>query len=160
MDLQTPKHTLDSFEVKSNFYVVEQDGKFHYFPFKALADDPDAKFLTMDRRPPVLLSGKAIVSRVVYEVSIKELMRGIINKQSIISGRPNANAKRSKPKSNGVLTVASELRYSDKQGLSGDDLLEVNKAADAAWEEQASSLLQTLYSKEGCEWEVTNTPQP
>ena len=156
MDLQTPKHTLDSFEVKSNFYVVEQDGKFHYFPFKALADDPDAKFLTMDKRPPVLLSGKAIVSRVVYEVSIKELMRGIINKQSIISGRPNA--KRSKPKSNGVLAVASELRDSDEPGLNGDAMLEVNEAADAAWEEQASSLLQTLYSKEGCEWEVTDTP--
>ena len=158
MDLQTPKHTLDSFEVKSNFYVVEQDGKFHYFSFKALTDEPDSKFLTMDRRPPVLLSGKAIVSRVVYEVSIGELMRGIINKQSIISGRPNA--KRSKPKSNGVLTVTSELRDSDKSGLSGDDLLEVNKAADATWEEQARSLLQTLYSKEGYEWEVTDTPQP
>lgn len=156
MDLQTPKHTLDNFEVKSNFYVVEQDGKFHYFPFKALVDDTDAKFLTMDKRPPVLLSGKAIVSRVVYEVSIKELMRGLINKQAIISGRPNA--KRIKPKSNGVLTIPSELRDSDEPGLSDDALLEVNKAADAAWEEQAGSLLQTLYSKEGCEWEVTDTP--
>lgn len=158
MEIQTPKHTLDQFEVKSNFYVVELDGKFHYFPFKAYADDQSSNFLRMDRRPPVLLAGKVIISRVVYEVNINELLRGIINKQSLVFGRPNAKRKSPATSTDGILTNPGELQHSYESGFSGDTLLEVSKAADAAWEEQKKSLLETLYSKEGCSWEVTDTP--
>ncbi len=169
MGQNIPKYTTNSLVIRTNYYVVERDGGYHYFPIKADATTLDSPVMRLTKRPPVLLEGVAILGRSVYEVTVGDIMRGIVRKSSLVSGRVNASRRASStvgnstpgslstPELGGSTNAAASINES---GAELDAGLEIRQAADLAWQEQALSLLEALHQKEGGEWEIASSVQP
>lgn len=174
-DPNIPKYTLDQFTVKNNYYVVEQHGKFHYFPIKANEAPPGSNFIPLTQKPPVLFAGKAIIGKQVFEMSLRDIMRGTIRKSTLVpSGKSHvikraaiaatatvqssnaADATSADPGTPGPKFVSSTGAVPDPDERSSElgDLVEISQAADLAWKEQADALLQAIHSQEGGDWEI------
>ena len=167
MDYTVPKYTKSTFELKANYFVVEQGGQYHYFPVKIDPDTAEREVMRMVTRPPLLLQGHVIFGRKVYEVSVSDTLRGIVRKSSLVlQGRANGNTRGasatrdpSAPTNPDLRTSTDSSADTDEHGISRDAGLEIEQAADLAWQEQTRSLLEALHQEEGGEWEIADTPQ-
>lgn len=166
MDYTVPKYTRSTFELKANYFVVEQGGQYHYFPVKIDPDTAEREVMRMVTRPPLLLQGHVVFNRKVYEISVSDILRGIVRKSSLVhQGRAHGNTGGDSATSNTPNPSESELRASpdrsadsDEHRAGSDAGLEVEQAADLAWQEQTRALLETLHQEEGGEWEIAGTP--
>ena len=155
-DINVPKYVDDRFVLRNNYYVVTNGTIFNSYPLKVFSSNDTDLIIRMERNPPTLLEGYAIVGRKVYQVSYQDLLRKIIRKSKEvkpeISDEPNTNTRTSP-----LATIVS----SDRDGTLSDLFepgalaaaeLEISKAADLAWEEQVGSLFNPSFEEE--EWEI------
>ena len=167
MELSKPKLTLDTFTLKANYYVVDLGGKHHYFPVK-VEDTGNDHVMTFSRRPPVLLPGIVCIGKKAYRVRLSDLIRGRIFKSFIIESSTRGGTRASTQR---TTSAASQLqpstgtdnnrsRSSIEPGLERYDVLAIAEAADAAWQEQTTALLEAIDKEEGFEWvEVPVQPE-
>ena len=167
-----PKMSLPTLEVRKNYYVVPDGRQFHYFPIKVI-DDANRPIIRFEKRPPVVMEGIGIVGKKLYWVPVQDLTRGIIRRFREITP-----AKRARDGSSGNTAITRtstgpsgenpavnrsdvDLTSSDRiqRRSSTDPGLEINQAADVAWEEQIDTLLSLLSEKEGGEWELSGPAQ-
>lgn len=168
MELSKPKLTLDTFTLKANYYVVDLGGKHHYFPVK-VEDTGNDHVMTFSRRPPVLLPGIVCIGKKAYRVRLSDLIRGRIFKSFIIESSTRGGTRASTQRSNSAAdtqlstrTVGdnSKPRAGIEPGLERYDVLAIAEAADAAWQEQTTALLEAIDKEEGFEWvEVPVQPE-
>lgn len=160
MELSKPKLTLDTFTLKANYYVVDLGGKHHYFPVK-VEDTGNDHIFRFTKRPPVLLPGIVCIGRKAYRVRLADLIRGRVFKSSILESSTRGGTRASTQRSTsaaatqlqpGTGTHNSEPRAGLEPGLELYDVLAIAEAADAAWQEQATALLEALDKEEGLEW--------
>ena len=159
MELSTPKLTLDQFTVKANYYVVALDGRHHYFQVK-VEDTGNEQIFKFTKRPPVLLPGIVCIGRKAYKVRLADLLRGRIFKSNIIEGITRGGTSASTQRTDSAAATPSSGTGTDpgqpqdrlEPGLEGYHVLAFAEAADAAWQEQTTALLETLYKEEGIEW--------
>lgn len=160
MELSKPKLTLDTFTIKANYYVVDLGGKHHYFPVK-VEDSGNDHIFRFTRRPPVLLPGIVCIGRKAYRVRLADLIRGRVFKSSLIESSTRGGTRASTQRRTSA--AATQLQPSPGSGTSGlgaglepglerYDVLAIAEAADAAWQEQATALLEALDKEEGIEW--------
>lgn len=159
MELSTPKLTLSQFTIKANYYVVDLGGQHHYFPVK-VEDTGNEHLFTFTKRPPVLLPGIVCIGRKAYRVRLADLLRGRIFKSSLIESITRGGTSASTQRRTGAAATLSQAPGSDNSGpasgfepgLESYDVLAIAEAADAAWQEQATALLEALDKEEGIEW--------
>ena len=170
--LLTATKSRQVMEIRSNTYVIFREGWYHTFPIKVDPARETKHLIFFEKTPPVLLEGLAIVNRRVYEVTIDDLFRSIIRKSRLV------NLKKQDHDNSADTDNASTIRYSDVieddpsgtgsspvsnaggHGLSCDEPgLEVIKNANDAWQDQVSTLLHTLNTEEGGEWEIEDPAQ-
>jgi hypothetical protein len=150
-----PKWSRGSLDVINNTFVVQNGMIYEYYPISVKPYDKDDKFIELEISPGIRSPGKAIIAKNVYDVSLADLERRRINVSKRINEEVGRNtsdtaskAKSSKPKASN-----NEQRSVPVSGR------ELTKAADVAWEDQVESLLETFYSKEGEEFEITGSAQ-
>lgn len=158
MKLNEPKHSLDTFKVKANYYVVALDGQHHYFPVK-VEDSGNEHLFFFTRRPPILLPGIVCIGRKAYRVRLADVLRGRIFKSNIIEGKTRGGSRASTRRSTSAAEPILETGLDDRQsrdnlepGFECPIVLDLSEAADASWQEQTEALLETLYKEEGIEW--------
>lgn len=166
-----PKMSFPTLEIRKNYYVITEQGQYHYFPIKVMDDKSERPIFVLEKAPPVLIEGIAIIGSRLFRVRIQDLMRGVIRKSREI--KP-AN----RVQTNGSDGTASNTNSSNATGSQGSGAdagrgsnesgvqrsverstptaveVEVGEAADLAWTEQIDSLLHHLSEKEGVEWEI------
>lgn len=161
MAKKKPKLTSSTFLLRTNTYAIETNGEFQYYSVK-VTDDPTKGVLSFSVRPPVIIAGLVTFKRVTYKVSVRDLLRGVIRKSSVLKSAINDRAsKPARRKSSAKIAIVSPSSRADtgvnEQGAMPDVVLEVSEDANAAWAEQAAALLQTLHTKEGGDWEITDS---
>lgn len=161
MAKKKPKLTSSTFLLKTNTYAIETNGVFQYYSIKVI-DDPAKDVLSFSVRPPVHIAGLVTIKRVTYKVSVRDLLRGVIRKSSVLKSTVNERASkpiRRKPSSKNSIVSPSSCTNSgvDEQRPLPDVVLEVCEDANATWSEQTTALLETLHTKEGGDWEITGS---
>lgn len=159
MELSTPKLTLSQFTLKANYYVVALDGQHHYFPVK-VEDTGNEQLFVFTKRPPILLPGIVCIGRKAYRVRLSDLLRGRIFKSNIIEGTTRGGNRATTRRSTSAAATPTASTGADtsrpigglEPGIECLDVLAFAEAADASWQEQTESLLETLYKEEGIEW--------
>jgi len=130
-------------------YVVINGLVYDYYPI-AIKPGSNAKFILLDVSPPVIEPGILIVDKVMYDVSIQELLRRKINVN-----------KRRQPeitKSVETSTTSQPIQYtneSESGELIGNEELQ---AINMAWNEQVGALLEDVYPETG-DIEIAEPPQ-
>jgi hypothetical protein len=174
--LNRPKMSHTTLEIRKNYYVIPDGEQFHYFPIKVLDEKTSRDIFRLEKTPPVIIEGIAILDNKLYHVSVKDLMRGVIRKSKEIkpANRVTENGSSTNSSHNSGTTDPSteastgsirgtdgtNLRSNDEQGSLSASEMEVNRAANLAWSEQIDSLLSFISEKEGGQWEVTSVAQP
>lgn len=165
-----PKMSSEIFEMKNNYYVVTDGVMFNYYPIKVVLDDETSPIIRIEKSPPVLLEGLAVINRQVFKVTLQDLHRRIIRKSrkynlEVLNGTTSTSSSTDTGTENGIITIAtniieSTVQHTDESAVSSDPEVEIGSAADLAWEEQIRTLLSTLSTKEGFggeEWEISST---
>jgi hypothetical protein len=160
-----PKMSSLIFEMKNNYYVVEDQDEFHYYAIKTHPNVETSPLIRIDRSPPILLEGVAIIDKQAYRVTLKDLERRIIRKSRVLNievvNESNRTSSRSIPDSIPA-TVSTGTNgepivpHSDERTASYRAEMEIGPNADAAWEDQIRALFGSLPEEEG-EWEITKT---
>lgn len=162
-----PKISLPTFELRNRFYVVTDGETFNYYAITIHTDNPDSPLLRIDKSPPVILEGFAVLNKKIYRVSAQDLLRKIIRKSQevtieVINGKPSiTSATSSTNAANGVDDLPSKtVQHSNESGTFPEAGLEVSKTIDASWLEQVRSLLDLEDTEEGFftqEWEIEDS---
>lgn len=181
MELNAPKYAQETLTIRNNYYVVHRNGRFFYYPLRPNDATLGQPVMRLEKRPPILLEGLAIIEKKPYFVPMKDLLRGVVRKSNLIStGRANAasrtttarNTAPSGGSSSGsssstdtappaeLVAVPSGFGDIEQQSAIPAPELEELQAADLAWEEQTRTLLEALHQKEGGEWELAPIVQP
>lgn len=163
--VNVPKLTAPTFEMKNNYYVVADGSTFNYFSIKVFESDENHPLIRFEKSPPVLLEGLAVVNKRVYKVTLKDLQRQVIRKsrditKEVIDASANRNTGTKSEPAATVADTNSSQAVSDKleQRADQEAEVEVNQAADAAWQDQIGALLTLMSEKEGDEWEIAEAP--
>lgn len=160
-NVNLPKHVETTFILRNNFYVVTNGEIFNYYPIKVAPSEDISPLIRLERTPPVLLEGYAIVGKKIYIVPLQDLQRKIIRKSREIK-RETQNASDTSTDSNteqpSATTLINTLRASalsafDESGISEASELEIAKAAHATWEDQVGALYGNPFEEEN-DWEV------
>lgn len=175
-----PKLSLPDLELKNNHYVIPSGGLFNYFVIKVDESTQDLPIMKFERCPPLVIDGVVIFRRKMYEVTVGDLLRGIIRKSREIkieddtdgsattSSNPNPDSKPVDAGDSGTPSAETIPAFIGKATLPGEYKsgvvlpleVEIAEALDAAWENQVDTLLDFVSSKEGGEWEITSVAQP
>lgn len=158
-NVNLPKYTETTFILRNNYYVVFNGEVYNYYPIKVKAWGDDDPFIRLEKSPPVILEGYAMVGRKIFLVTVKDLQRKVIRKSREIQ-REVQNATES-ANNQSVSTIldsgtATAVLTEDERRLIDATEMEVRKAADAAWEDQVRALLNDPDEEEG-EWEVEDS---
>jgi len=154
-----PKWSRGTLDLVNNTFVVRNGLIYDYYPISVLPKREESHFYEIDISPGVQAPGTAIIGKTMYDVSIRDLLRRHIDvrkKQSTDSTTKQTRTGRQATVQTDIRAVQSdpdEFRPSDFAGN------EIGKDADMAWEDQVGTLLQTLHSEEGEEFEITSSPQ-
>lgn len=158
-----PKLSLPTLEMQNNCYVVPAGGRYHYFPVRIEEDVVPSQFLLFKKAPPIIVDGFVFFKKELYAVSSDDILRTRIRKSKIIQ-RENSNGKcnnsGASPSSTTSTTTpvgsgaGNVVQGGQQSATLGAAVMEVDVHADAAWQEQADSLLHLISSQEGGEWEI------
>lgn len=151
-----PKWSRATLDVINNTFAVPNGLLFDYYPISCHKNKMIGPYLKIVLSPGIMAEGFAIINKTVYSVSLRDLQRRRINVNNERTEYASSTAIR-KPKES--KPTAESTNPADEQGpfdLSRD---QVGQAANVAWEDEINSLFQTLYSKEGEEWEIESAPQ-
>lgn len=183
-----PKMSRDTLEVRKNYYVLEEDGKYHYFPIKIADIETERPIFRITKFPPVLVDGVVFIKRSAYKVTKDDILRGVVRKSRVIhqakrakSNGSSRNISSTGDTSGDSTSVPTDTHdtYSELlEQTRGTDLpanqderaleerleMEENAAADAALSHEIESLLDYLCEKENeaaAEWaEEDGSPTP
>jgi hypothetical protein len=162
-----PKMSLPSLEPKTNVYVVPEGGLYHYYSIRIKEDTIGKPIMRFEKAPPILMDGIVILNRTsMYQVSHEDILRGIVRASNKIIIERDSNGSATS-ESNPCETDATSssnvphapVQYQVERGTVGASDVEIDQAADDAWEEQVESLLCHVSAKEGGEWEVSDVAQ-
>lgn len=154
-----PKWSRGTLDLVNNTYVVRNGLIYDYYPISVLPLREGSHFYEIDISPGVQAQGIAIIDKTMYEVPLRDLLRRHIDvrkKQSTVNAVVNPRTRREATVQTDIRAVQSdpdEFRPSD---FAGD---EISKDANLAWEDQISTLLQTIHSEEGEEFEIASSSQ-
>lgn len=147
--------------MKNTFACRSENGLLYdYYPI-VVKPGPSENLLLFVKAPPVIKDGVVTLNKEQYQVTIQDILRGRIRVATKLTTATNArNSRTTTPSTAGPRPGGTGNPISNNEQYGADDTLgiEVDKAADMAWEEQVGTLLSTVYSKEG-RWEVERTPQ-
>ena len=160
--ISLPKMTMETFEIKNNYYAVTDGEVWNYYPVSVEPFSDDAKIIRFTKSPPVLLEGIVILQKRVFNVTIEDLSRRVIRtSREIIQEKTHARTATTNTITNLSTDTISpapiiDLGASNQPGLSQEAQLEINKTINAAWDEQIGALLHHIAEKEGSdlEWEI------
>lgn len=158
-NVNLPKFTETTFILRNNYYVVFNGEVYNYYPIKVKSEDESKPIIRLERSPPVILEGYALVSRKIYLVTVNDLQRKVIRKSREIQREvQNATDSNNTANNQSVSTLldagtATAVLTEDERRLIDATEVEVRKAADAAWEDQVRALLHDPDEEEG-EWEI------
>jgi hypothetical protein len=156
-----PQSSRSHLEIRNNSYVVQNGFLFEYYPL-VCNKTQRGNFIDIEISPGVMAAGVAILDQKLYDVSLEDLLRRRINvrKQRVTDERKHKRVGKSssvpKPKMESESIVSPTVDESGTSKAIGD---QVSKAADVAWQDQVDTLLETLHSQEGEEFEVTGSTQ-
>jgi len=170
--LNIPKHSLDTFEIKNSYYIVEDEAthRYHYFPIRVDSQSENEHIIRFSRTPPVLMEGLAIIDKKIYHVPLSDLKRLIIRKSRLIGEKvENGSNSSTIDISSGTISLSSgdgtatrprkTVSSLDESGSGTEAGLEESRAPDDAFEEQIQALLHSISEKEGGQWEITDIAQ-
>jgi hypothetical protein len=146
-----PKYVDEEFVPRNNYYVVTDGKNFYSYSIKAKDLVPDAPIIRLERNPPVLMEGYAIIGRRVYLVSRQDLLRKVVRKSKEIVKESTTNDATNTNSTVAAALANSTVSDSDEPGLGEAAQLEITKNADAAWKEQVGTLLGIKAAKEAIE---------
>ncbi len=155
-NVNLPKHVETTFVLRNNFFVVTNGEIFNYYPIKVLASNDASSLIRLERAPPVLLEGYAIIGKKIYIVPLQDLQRKIIRKSREIKRDTQNDSTEPAAKSVSTLTDAVQsVALPDylKSGLIDLTELEISKAADATWKDQIGTLYDNPFEEEN-DWEI------
>jgi hypothetical protein len=160
-NINVPKFVDPEFVMRNNYYVVSDGKVFNSYSIKVIPDKAEDNLIRIERNPPVLLEGFAIVGRKIYMVSMQDLLRKIIRKSKEIkkeasNGTSNNSTNAPANPTSTTAAISSFLNSNPADALSGviesgtvdASELEISKAANAAWEEQVGSLFDPSFEVE------------
>jgi hypothetical protein len=172
VSINTPKLSTRTFELKNNYYVVTNGQVFSYYAIKVFPSDENSPLIRLEKSPPVILEGLAIVNKKAYKVTVGDLLRRVIRKSreiqlEALNGRSSkrttttTTTSNTKDGSDAVIGVNSSetVQHKNESGTISETEVEISEVADLAWEEQVGSLLDIILKKEGIEgenWEIEN----
>jgi hypothetical protein len=146
-----PKYVDEEFTPRNNYYVVTDGRRFYSYSIKAGEMNPDAPIIRLERNPPILMEGFAIIGRRVYLVSRQDLLRKVVRKSKEIVKESTTNDATNINSTVAAAIASAAVSDSDEPGLSEAAQLEIAKNADAAWKEQVGTLLGIKAAKEAIE---------
>lgn len=155
-----PKWSRGALELINNTYVVRNNLLFEYYPISVKPYTEKDTFIRLEISPGTMSEGIAVIDDNFYDVSLQDLLRRRINvhkrriQDDLFDSANTVTRNRRKHKEK-----AESSSDSNQQGFSGLFGDEIGEAADVAWEDQVQSLLQTFYTEEGEEFEITGTTQ-
>jgi hypothetical protein len=146
-----PKYVDEEFTPRNNYYVVTDGRSFYSYSIKAKELNPDAPIIRLEKNPPVLMEGYAIIGRRVYLVSRQDLLRKVVRKSKEIVKESTTNDTTNINSTVAAAIASAAVSNPDEPGLSEAAQLEIAKNADAAWKEQVGTLLGIKAAKEAIE---------
>lgn len=156
LNVNLPKYTEDTLVIRNNYFVVTNGVVFNSYPIKVFPSEESSPLIRLDKNPPVLLEGYAIIGRKLYLVPMQDLLRKVIRKSREIKKETTNEPGNTEPKS--LSTIARAFKSSivpsdDEQRTNDAADLEISKAADATWEDQIGTLHDNPFEEEE-DWEV------
>lgn len=146
------KEVSGKVKYRKNSFIVEENEVFLYYTVSTIFKND--KFIEFVKKPPVLCDGILCHENKMYSVSVKELIKGIVNvsreyiqptpttSEGSVSGIP----RDFKPELENVIS------YVDESGALEVSEVQVDKDADVAWSQH---LVELLYVEDPeAEWEV------
>lgn len=172
LKINVPKYCVGELQIRNDYYIV-QDGLFYcYFPIKTKSIPGFEHHFVIEKAPPILIEGWAVVDGVMYAVTFKDLQRQIIRKYRKINlGRRNESGsandttggdlQSANTTAPGLSAGATTIVQSEYEStISTPSGLEGCEGVDATYKEQMRTLLNLISEKEGGEWEITDIAQP
>jgi hypothetical protein len=154
-----PKLSRGTFDIINNTYVIRNGFLYDYYPIVCNKVKPNNNFIDIEISPGIMAEGIAIIDRKAYDVSLRDLQRRIIDvrkvRTTVDSRKQKVNTTETNTKPSTSIVQSSE----NEQGPGSTVGNKVGKIADVAWQKQVDTLLETLHSEEGEEFEVTGTTQ-
>jgi hypothetical protein len=143
-----PKYVDEEFVPRNNYYIVTDGTRFYSYSIKAKELNPEVPIIRLERSPPVLMEGYAVLGRRVYLVSRQDLLRKVVRKSKEIVKESTTNDATNINSTVAAAIARSAVSNPDEPGLSEAAQLEITKNADAAWKEQVGTLLSVATKKE------------
>lgn len=150
-----PKWSRGTLDVINNTFVVRNGLIYEYYPISVRPYKAGSNFIEFETSPGIVSDGIAIVGKKLYKVTVADLFRRKIN----VNKREDTDDRSSTSKSATKAKSAKSKTISNKQGSIEAFGSDVSKTADLAWEDQIDTLLETFYTKEGEEVEITGSTQ-
>jgi hypothetical protein len=157
-----PKLSRGTLDIINNTYVVRNGMMYEYYPIICTKPKEQDKFFDIEISPGIMAEGIAIIDRRMYNVSLRDLQRRRINVGNL---RTLDNGKRKGTKGISTESGSKTIKEDNSEPGRNEQRLgeivgdKVGKVADMAWQNQVDSLLETLHTEEGEEFEVTGTTQ-
>jgi hypothetical protein len=159
--------TTEILSIKNNYFIVKEGEKYHYHKITVVDIDTPAAFFRLEKHPPVFCDGIVVIKKKLYRLPMADILRGVVRKSREITLKVTSDeskSRRSAGKPIGtndivVLTGNEAFQHPNESAVSDDFEDEVSQQADVYWEEQVDSLLHSIYTEEGGEWEISNPTQ-
>lgn len=158
-NVNLPKFTETTFILRNNFYVVTDGVIFNYYPIKVFPSEDASPLIRLERNPPVLLEGFALIGKKIYLVPLKDLQRKIIRKSREIKRKTSNATGITESKSLSTLIADNEftsISIIDESGTVDASELEIFKIADATWKDQIGALYCDPDEEED-DWEIEDS---
>ncbi len=158
-NVNLPKHTETTFILRNNFFVVTNGELFNYYPIKVAASNETSPLIRIEKLPPVLLEGYAIVGKKIFIVPVQDLQRRIIRKsREIKRDTQNATEPTNTTERQSVSAFTNAVQSPAlpsflESGVIDLTELEIAKVADATWADQIGALYDNPFEEED-DWEV------
>jgi hypothetical protein len=156
-----PKESKSTLEPMPHTFAVENGLVYDYYPIKLGLRLGD--YIAIQKLPPVMKEGFVTYQKRLYKVTFRDFFRSRVNvgQPAYTPARNDDGASTSRstivdpsPSSDVAATPAS---VGDQQGSESTFGLQINQAADLAWEDQIRTLLFVDDPQE--EWIIETAPQ-
>lgn len=150
-----PKESKGALEPVTNTFAVQNGMLWDYYPIKL--GDRKGDYVAIVKLPPVLKEGYATYQKKLFKVTFKDFLRSRVNVgQPAYTAEPGTDDESGSTEQPKLVTVkpavnSEQCRTDDTFGV------QINEAADVAWQEQVRALL--YLDDPEAEWEFETAPQ-
>lgn len=155
--INRPRFIETSLIYRTNYFVITDGVTFSYYPIKVSGEGNSEYIFRLEKLPPVLLEGMALIGKKVYLVPYTDLIRRVVRKSREIKQEVNhASVEQSVSDIVGAPAIDT-LSSLIQSGTIDDSEVEIAQAADAAWQDQIGALFDNVLEEEE-EWEAADAP--